>query len=223
MVSSSRRRDAVTYLCRRHPVSERRACELVGQHRSAQRYTPSPPELELALVKRMNELAARHPRYGYRRIWALLRSEGFEINHKRIERLWRLEGHRVPARKAKNSGQKAVGSGAQASWNLVAAGPDDVWSYDFVATRTEDGAALRILNVVDEYTRRCIACRVDRSIGAGDLISEFERPLSACVLPRRRQPALQHPMDRPFDRRQMTISQSGPPAPDRRKANALGR
>jgi transposase InsO family protein len=184
MVSPSRRRDAVTYLCRRHPISERRACQLVGQHRSTQRYLPAPPELELALVKRMNELAARHPRYGYRRIWALLRAEGFEINHKRIERLWRLEGHRVPARKARNSGQKAVGSGAQASWNLVAAGPDDVWSYDFVASRTEDGAALRILNVVDEYTRRCVACRVDRSIGAGDLIEELEHAFKRHGKPR---------------------------------------
>jgi len=74
MVSPSRRRDAVTYLCRRHPVSERLACQLLDQHRSTQRYVPEPPFLEQRLVERMNELAERHPRYGYRRIWALLRS-----------------------------------------------------------------------------------------------------------------------------------------------------
>jgi putative transposase len=75
MVSPARRRDAVRYLVRRFPVSERRACRLLGQHRSTQRYRPLHPEYELRLVKRMNELAARHPRYGYRRVWALLRTE----------------------------------------------------------------------------------------------------------------------------------------------------
>ena len=87
MVSPSRRRDAVKYLVGRHPVSERRACKLVGQHRSTNRYRAVAPEFELRLIGRMNELAAAHPRYGYRRIWALLRAEGLEVNRKRIERL----------------------------------------------------------------------------------------------------------------------------------------
>jgi transposase InsO family protein len=173
MVSPSRRRDAVTYLCRRHPVSERRACQLLDQHRSTQRYVPEPPLLEQRLVERMNELAERHPRYGYRRIWALLRSEGFMINRKRIERLWRLEGHKVPAQR-KSHGQKALGGPGGSTWALQAAKANDVWSYDFVAARTEDGLPLRILNVVDEYTRRCVGCRVERSIGARDIISELE-------------------------------------------------
>jgi putative transposase len=168
MVSPSRRRDAVRYLVGRHPVSERRACKLVDQHRSTQRYRSVPPELELQLVKRMNELAARHPRYGYRRVWALLRSEGFEINRKRIERLWRLEGHKVPPRK-KNRSQPAAGAASNAAWAIPATGPNHVWSYDFVASRTEDGQALRILNVVDEYTRRCLGSTVARNIGARDV------------------------------------------------------
>ena len=178
MVSPSRRRDAVHYLCRRHGVSERRACRVVDQHRSTNRYRAVAPELELRLVARMNELAARHPRYGYRRIWALLRAEGFEINRKRIERLWRLEGHRVPPRR-RSSGQKAVGGAANAAWVVPAAGPNDVWSYDFVSSRTEDGLALRILNVVDEFTRVCLGSRVARSMGAKDverfLAELFER------------------------------------------------
>ncbi len=174
MVSPSRRRDAVAYLVKRHRVSERRACQLVGQHRSTQRYEAQPPEFELALVKRMNDLAAKHPRYGYRRVWALLRSEGFEVNHKRVERLWRLEGHRVPARK-RSSGQKAVGGSAGGTWAVQATRPNDVWSWDFVAARTEDGQPLRILNIVDEYTRRCLACRVARNIGARDLVDELEQ------------------------------------------------
>jgi putative transposase len=166
MVSPSRRRDAVTYLCRRHPVSERRACKLVGQHRSTNRYRAQPPEFELRLVARMNELADAYPRWGYRRIWELLRREGFAVNKKRIERLWRLEGHKVPAAK-RSHGQKAVGGVAGSIWSLQAQEPNEIWSYDFVAARTEDGLALRILNVVDEYTRRCLVSHVDRNIGAG--------------------------------------------------------
>jgi putative transposase len=168
MVSPSRRRDAVTYLCQRHQVSERRACRLLGQHRSTNRYRAVAPELELRLVERMNELAGLHPRYGYRRVWALLRAEGLVVNRKRVERLWRLEGHKVPARR-KSSGQKALGSAAGSAWALQAERPNDVWSYDFVAAMTEDGRPLRILNVVDEFTRRCLGCHVDRSIGARDV------------------------------------------------------
>jgi putative transposase len=114
----------------------------------------------------MNELAARHPRYGYRRIWALLRGEGWQVNRKRIERLWRAEEHRIPPRRSRDSGKRAQGTAANAPWNLAAAAPHDVWSYDFLATRTR--------NVVDEYTRVALGCRVDRSIGARDVISELE-------------------------------------------------
>jgi putative transposase len=173
MVSPSRRRDAVTYLCRRHRVSERRACRLVGQHRSTNRYRAVAPELELRLVRRMNELAALYPRYGYRRIWALLRAEGLVVNRKRVERLWRLEGHKVPTAR-KSTGQKARGSAAGSSWALQADGPNDVWSYDFVAAVTDDGSPLRILNVVDEFTRRCLGCHVARSIGARDVATVLE-------------------------------------------------
>jgi len=168
MVSPARRRDAVRYLQGRHGVSERRACTLVGQHRSTQRYHPVPADFELALVRRMNTLADRHPRYGYRRIWALLRHEGWAINRKRIERLWRAEGHRVPAR-SKSSGKKAQGQGRNAIWSAPATAPDEVWSYDFVSARTRSGAPLRILNVVDEFTRVAVGCRVAPSIGAREV------------------------------------------------------
>ncbi len=123
----------------------------------------------------MNELAAAHPRYGYRRVWALLRGEGWQVNRKRIERLWRLEGHRVPPRRVKASGRKAQGAAANASWNLAASAPNQIWSYDFMAARTRSGASLRILNVVDEYTRLALGCRVDRSLGAAEVIAELER------------------------------------------------
>jgi transposase InsO family protein len=160
-------------LTHRYSISERRACQLVGQHRSTQRYRVAPPEFELRLVARINELAERHPRYGYRRVWALLRQEGWQVNRKRIERLWRLEGHRVPPQRKKR-GEKARGTALGAVWNTPANEPNHVWSYDFVSTRTQDGGPLRILNVVDEYTRRAIGCRVDRHIGARDVIAELE-------------------------------------------------
>jgi hypothetical protein len=156
-------------------VSERRACQLLGQHRSTQRYRPQPPELELRLVRRMNELAAVHPRYGYRRVWALLRAEGFLVNRKRVERLWRLEGHRVPPRRSQASGKRAQGMAENASWNRPASHPNDVWSYDFMSAMTRDGRGFRILNVVDEHTRIAVGCRVARSIGAGEVIAELER------------------------------------------------
>lgn len=183
MVSPSRRRDAVTYLCRRHPVSQRRACLLVDQHRSTQRYERLPADFELRLIARMNELAAKHPRYGYRRVWALLRSEGFDVNHKRVERLWR-EGHRVPLRR-RSSGQKAVGGAGGAAWALQATAPNEVWSYDFVSARTEDGLPLRILKIVDEYTRRCVGLHVDRSIGAGQIIEQLDQLFARHGRPRR--------------------------------------
>jgi putative transposase len=174
-VSPARRRDAVRFLVKRRRVSERRACRVVGQHRSTQRYEQLAPEYQLRLVARMNELAGAHPRYGYRRIWALLRAEGWRVNRKRIERLWRLEGHRVPPRRSQASGKRAEGTAENAVWNRPATGPNHVWSYDFMSGRTRDGGSLRILNVVDEYTRVALGCRVDRSIGAGDVVQELER------------------------------------------------
>lgn len=173
MVSPARRRDAAAFLQRRHHISERRACAIVGQHRSTQRYEKVVPDYELRLVKRMNELADRHPRYGYRMIWGLLRQEGWRINRKRIERLWRLEGHRVPARRHHRAGPKAKGVGANSVWNRQATHPNHIWSYDFVMTRTRRGGPLKILNVVDEFTRVCVGSRVDRSIGSRDVASQL--------------------------------------------------
>lgn len=170
-MSPARRREAVRYLQRRHSVSERRACRVLGQHRSTQRYRGVPADLEVGLVRRMNALAERHPRYGYRRIWALLRSEGWVINRKRIERLWRLEGHRVPPRRSMASGKKAQGQALNAAWNLPATRPNDVWSYDFMGARLRSGGTLRILNVVDEFTRMALGCRVGSSIGARDVVA----------------------------------------------------
>jgi putative transposase len=173
-VSPARRRDAVRFLERRCKVSERRACRVIGQHRSTQRYEPQPAELELRLVGRMNELAAEHPRYGYRRVWALLRSEGFQVNRKRVQRLWRLEGIGCRRGGRLRAARRRRGRPRTASWNRPASRPNEVWSDDFMSSITRDGRPLRILNVVDEHTRVAVGCRVARSIGANDVIAELE-------------------------------------------------
>lgn len=174
MVSPIRRRDAVAFLVRRHHVSERRACKVIGQHRSTQRYVPVPGDFEKRLITSMRAHAEAHPRWGYRRIHALLVAEGWSVNVKRVHRLWVLEGLRVPARR-KHRGQKAGGTDANSAWALPALRPNHVWSYDFVAARTIDGAPLRILNIVDEFTREAVASHVARSIGAREVIRVLEQ------------------------------------------------
>ena len=175
MVSPARRRAAVTYLVRRHAISERRACRLLGQHRSTQRYRALVPLEEAALVRKMNAHAAKHPRWGYRAVWTLLRAQGWRVNRKRIERLWQLEGHRLPPARQKRSGKRAQGTGENSSRNRPATAVNHIWSYDFVSARTRRSGPIRILNVVDEFTRRSLGSCVSRSIGAAAVIRHLTR------------------------------------------------
>jgi putative transposase len=114
----------------------------------------------------MTEIATDHPRWGYRMVHAALAEEGWQVNRKKVERLWRAEGLQVPPQRSKSSGQKAVGDAAGAAKNLPALYPNHVWSYDFVSDRTIDGGQLRILNVIDECTREALGSHVGRHIGA---------------------------------------------------------
>jgi putative transposase len=150
-------RDAVG----RQQVSERRACRVLGQSRSAQRRIRQVPSDEPMLVRRMVALASEYGRYGYRRVTALLRAEGFRVNHKRVERLWRLEGLKVPSRQPKRS-RLWLNDGSCV--RLRPAYVDHVWSYDFMADRTRDGRALKLLTVIDEYSRECLAIDVGRKL-----------------------------------------------------------
>lgn len=165
----------MAYLVRRHKVSERRACRVVGQHRSTQRYTPMIPEQELQLVKAMNKLATAQPRWGYRRVYQVLRDDGWQVNRKRVERLWRLEGHRVPLRRVKASGQKALGHDGNSIWMRPAAAANHIWAYDLMSTRTRRGGLVRILNVVDEFTRVALGVHVASSIGAQHVVALLEQ------------------------------------------------
>jgi transposase InsO family protein len=142
-------------------VSPRRACQTVEQPRSTQRYRARKPAADQPLVKRLRELAARHPRYGYRRITALLRAEGRRVNRKRVQRLWRAEGLKVPIKQAK---RRRLGQANHSTQRRCAERPNQVWSYDFVWDQTADGRPLKRLPVVDEYTRECLALPVARAV-----------------------------------------------------------
>lgn len=166
------------YLQRRHGVSERRACTVVGQHRSTQRYAVVPSDFEDRLVKAMHAQAQAHPRWGYRKIHRLLVDDGWGVNVKRIERLWRAEGLRVPPRRRNRPNGRGIGEAGNSAWARPALRPGHIWSYDFVSLRTEDGRPLRLLNVVDEYTRMVVGFDVARSIGARRVQQVIERLLA---------------------------------------------
>jgi transposase InsO family protein len=142
-------------------VSERRACAVLGQSRSTQRHEARIPDDEPLLVDRVTELAGMYGRYGYRRITALLRSEGWRVNHKRVERIWRREGLKVPKKQPKR-GRLWLGDGSCVRRRAMY--KDHVWSYDILMDRTRDGRPLRMLVIVDEYTRECLSIDVRRKL-----------------------------------------------------------
>ena len=128
------------------------------------------PADEPALIARIIALARRFGRYGYRRITALLRAEGWRVNHKRVERLWRQEGLRVP-RKAPRRRRLWAADGS--CRRRRAERPNHVWSYDFVSERTHDGRPLRLLTIVDEYTRECLSIDVARRLRSDDVLARL--------------------------------------------------
>lgn len=152
-------------------VSERRACRALGQSRSTQRYVGSGRERDQALLSRVRQLAREHPRYGYRRITALLRREGWSVDRKRVHRLWRREGLRVPQIRRK---RRRLGGSEHGCIRHRAERPDHVWSYDFIIDQTADGRRLKVLPIVDEYTRECLAIEAERSLTAEDVVSTLE-------------------------------------------------
>ncbi len=166
-MSPSRKRIAVEQLRKVCDVSERRACDVVGQPRSSQRYRAKVRDDEPRLVSRMLELVRRFPRYGYRFITAKLRQEDWEVNAKRIYRLWRREGLKVPRKKRK---KRRLGTSANSCHRRKAEHKNDVWCWDFVFDHTTGGSQLKWLSIVDEYTRECLCLKVDRSITSEDVL-----------------------------------------------------
>ena len=141
---------------------------MLGQQRSVQRYQAKPRAEEEALTEAIVDLASQYGRYGYRRITALLRHSGWQVNVKRVERIWRQEGLKVPAKQPKR-GRLWLNDGSCV--RLRPERPNHVWAYDFVAERTHNGKVFRMLTVIDEYTRECLAISVDRRLGSHDVLA----------------------------------------------------
>jgi len=125
---------------------------------------------ELSLTQRIIDLACMYGRYGYRRIAAMLRLEGWRVNHKRVERIWKQEGLKVP-KKQRKRGRLMLGDGSCV--RLRAEHKDHVWTYDFVLGRTHEGRSFRMLNVVDEHTRECLSIDVARNLRSDDVLERL--------------------------------------------------
>jgi putative transposase len=160
----------VLYVSQKSAASERRACKVLEQARATQRRGHSPPSDEKKLTDDIIALATRYGRYGYRRITALLNDSkhGWRVNHKRVERIWRKEGLKVPKKQPKR-GRLWLNGGS--CIRLRPEYKDHVWSYDFMIDRTADGRAFKILNIIDEYTRECLAILVARKTTNQDVIN----------------------------------------------------
>ncbi len=170
-MTPQRRRRAVQALRTRFGVSERRACKLAGQHRSTQRLKPRPPsEEEAKLRKRLRQIARSHPRYGWKMARRLLVREGWVINKKRVQRVWREEGLKRPANTRKRRRQSLDNPE-----RLTATEPNQVWAVDFQFDETTDGRRLKLLNIVDECSREALAMRVGRRCDADDVVAQIER------------------------------------------------
>jgi putative transposase len=164
LVSPERRRRAVTVLQQRFGVSQRRACRVVGQHRSTQRKpAASKADLEQVVRARLRAVAAAKPRWGWRKAYWVLRTDGLLVNHKRVRSYWLDEGLKRPAKTRK---RRRVGP--RAGDRLVATHPDHVWAIDYQVDVTADGRQIRFCNLVDEFTREALATTAARSFTADD-------------------------------------------------------
>ena len=160
----------MSWVCESLGVSQRRACRVLEQARSTQRQVGRVSEEEERLAVRIVALANQYGRYGYRRITALLKVEGWRVNHKRVERIWRQEGLKIPAKQRKR-GRLWLNDGS--CIRLRPERKNHVWSYDLMAARTQNGRAFRILTILDEYTRECLRIMVARRIRSQDVIYEL--------------------------------------------------
>ena len=152
-------------------VSERRACKLTAQPRMTQRYKIKQPDKDKSLTAEIKKLAKRYKRYGYRMITAKLRQDGWLVNHKHIQRIWQKEGLQVPYRRRF---KKTKGGSENSCTVKKAEYPNHVWTYDFISDQTENGSKLKLLTVLDEFTRESPAIEVGRSIRAKDVIAVLE-------------------------------------------------
>jgi transposase InsO family protein len=167
MVSPLVRKTAVNYIVEAG-YAKRRACRLAGISRTAATYEPKRVDEDKKLIARIKELAYRHRRYGYRRLSYLLEQEGSQVNHKRVYRLWKMEGLSLKKRPRRKKVMQPKSEMKRAEY------PNQVWTYDFMDDMTEKGHQVRILNVVDEYSRECLSIKAGRSITSDDVIEVLD-------------------------------------------------
>lgn len=174
-MSPERRRRTVEEVRRRlgrKRVSERRACEVLGQPRSTQRYRSRQRPDERQLLGEMRRIVRKRPRFGCPRVHQELVASGLLVNHKRVHRLWKAENMQIPRKQHR---RRRLSGGSENSCVRRRAGRiNEIWSYDFLTDRTEDGRQLKLLAVIDEYTRECLAIEVDRSFTAVDVIGVLQ-------------------------------------------------
>jgi putative transposase len=161
----------VVVLRERFGVSQRRACKVIGQHRSTQRLDPPVPgDEEVELRAWLRAFSRERPRWGWRRAATALRKAGREVNNKRVQRLWREEGLKVPYRKRKKP-HRGIGT---AVGPMCPIAPNALWALDFLFDTTVDGRTLKLLNIVDEFTRECPAIVVDRHCDADKVVATLD-------------------------------------------------
>jgi transposase InsO family protein len=186
VVTAAQQRAAAQYLSQEYEVSQRRAAGVLGRARSTLRYTPPGRPGDKPLIRAIKRLARKHLRWGYRRIFIVWEREGWDVNIKRVHRLWRQLGLRRKARRRPESklGPK-VGTSANSCGNKPALFKNDVWTYDFIADRTACGRTLKWLTLVDEYTRECLALYVDYAACGEDVRRVLARVIGRRGAPRR--------------------------------------
>jgi transposase InsO family protein len=156
-------------ICKTFDVSQRRASRALDLPRSSLRYTPVARDEQATLARRIEELAGTHPRFGYRRIWALLVREGWSVNKKAVRRIWRLSGLKLAKPRATPRPRRPHGQDINACHLRPSRGKDDVWTWDFIFDRTSDGRSLKWLSLIDEYTRECLALETRRGMTAEEI------------------------------------------------------
>ena len=173
-LSPGHRRDLAQRVVAAQLCSGRAACRILRLARSTYWYHGQPlTSRQEQLRQRLRELSEQHPRYGYRRIAALLRQEGWQVGKRQIQRLRRAEGLRVPPTK-----RKVVRRGVSTGWPVKAGHRGHVWTWDFIADATVRGGALRMLTILDEYTRECHVLRADRALKATDVLEWLQKAIA---------------------------------------------
>lgn len=181
----TQRRAAADYLTQAYGISQRHAIRLLNLPRSTLRYQARRRPDEAELIKAIRRLARKHPAWGYKKIHRLLVNEGWRSNRKRVRRLWLELGLRQRVRRVKTRKNKAPGGSENSCVNQPATHRNDVWTCDFIQSRTAEGKPLKWLSLVDEYTRECLALHVERTMTGEEVRRVLSRVVRRQGAPRR--------------------------------------